>query len=777
MEKQTIINHFAGNYSTFYSHFLILQKATGDEMKAVCPFHEDNDPSLSVNMQTGLFNCFGCGAAGSLFDFYAQRNNMILPRDFSKVMDGIAKDFGINNGNGKKTSTHKKVVARYTYKDENENLFYQIERLEPKSFRIRRPNGAGGWVYKKDDVKIVPYHLPEILKVDEILVVEGEKDCDNLAAIGLTATTNPFGAGKWPVDFGPFFTGKQVIVIPDNDRPGTEHMQQVAKSLSGYAASIKWLELPGLPEKGDVSDWLKDPANTKERLAELIRGAADWLPQDDAEADPESLYEKLLIQINDTDNITLLVNDIALEVRKSKLSKTLQHALLKIIAKKSGGTVKTIYSDTKQAGESNDAGIDHLQTATDVIQQVGRENIFYISTLRSFRRWTGTVWAAIDDRAISEKIISILSGSTEITKNLIDSISDLIRTLTFSEHIDWDADRGVIPVKNGELSYREGRWNVAPHVREHYRTTLIQVDYDPQATAPRFEQFLEEVFLGDPDATDKAILICEMIGYTLVTSCEYEKFILLIGPGANGKSVLLDVLRLLIGNGQVAAVQPEQMDNRFQRAHLHGKLANIVTEIREGGEIADAALKAITSGELMTAEHKFKPPFDFQPFSTCWFGTNHMPHTRDFSDALFRRALIVEFNRTFSEEAQDKHLKKKLAAELPGIMLLALTAFGGVIERGGFTIPESCTRAKNQWRLEADQVAQFLQYCCVMEPGAWVEASLLYQSYKTWADENGIKRVLNQINFSKRIQRLGGKPARTTSSRGYDGIRLKISGI
>ena len=510
-------------------------------------------------------------------------------------------------------------------------------------------------------------------------------------------------------------------------------------------------------------------------LVQFMEGDDPTAVGPDAEADPESLYEKLLSQINESDNVTFLVNDIAPEVRKSEISKTLKHALLKSIAKKSGGTVKTIYQDTRQEGESNDAGIDHLQTATEVIQQIGAENLVFISTLRLFRRWTGSSWAIIDDREISEKIIAILSGSTEITKNLIDSISDLIRTLAYLASIGWDEDRGVIPVKNGELSYRDGRWKLSPHVREHYRTTLIPAEYDPKATAPRFEQFLDEVFLGEPDATDKAILICEMIGYTLVTSCEYEKFILLIGPGANGKSVLLDVLRLLIGSGQVAAVQPEQMDNRFQRAHLHGKLANIVTEIREGGEIADAALKAISSGELMTAEHKFKPPFDFQPFSTCWFGTNHMPHTRDFSDALFRRALIVEFNRTFSEDEQDKHLKKKLAAELPGIMLLALTAFGGVIERGCFTIPESCVRAKNQWRLEADQVAQFLQYCCVMEPNAWVEVSLLYRSYKKWADENGIKRVLNQINFSKRIQRLGGKPSRTNSSRGYDGIRLIIS--
>jgi len=298
------------------------------------------------------------------------------------------------------------------------------------------------------------------------------------------------------------------------------------------------------------------------------------------------------------------------------------------------------------------------------------------------------------------------------------------------------------------------------------------VEYDPEARAPRFEQFLEEVFQGDPDAVEKSILICEMIGYTLTTSCEYEKFIFLVGVGANGKSVLLDVIRVLIGPGQVAAVQPDQMDNRFQRAHLCGKLANIVTEIKEGGEIADAALKAITSGELTTAEHKFKKPFDFQPFSTCWFGTNHMPHTRDFSDALFRRALIVEFNRVFREHEQDKQLKRKLAAELPGILNLALEAFAGVIQRGYFTIPTSCARAKEEWRTEADQVAQFIKDCCEVKKDASVPSGNLYKAYKNWAEDAGIQRTLNRINFSKRVQRLGGKLDRTGDSRLISGIRL-----
>ena len=276
MEKQTIENHFRGNYQPFYGRYLPkLQEASGDEAKAICPFHKDRDPSLSVNNQTGLFTCFGCGAAGSIFDFYAKTHDMALPGDFSKVLAGIAEDFTIGNI---KQIVKPTVTARYDYKDEAGNLVYQIERLEPKSFRIRRPDGQG-WLYNAKGVKIIPYHLPEILKAIEIIVCEGEKDADKVAALGFTATTNPFGAGKWPDHFGPYFAGKHVVLIPDNDDQGRAHMKQVAAILKGPAASIRWLELPGLLEKGDVSDFIATFSNMEEaaeRLAVMIEGAAEY---------------------------------------------------------------------------------------------------------------------------------------------------------------------------------------------------------------------------------------------------------------------------------------------------------------------------------------------------------------------------------------------------------------------------------------------------------------------------------------------------------------------
>jgi putative DNA primase/helicase len=204
----------------------------------------------------------------------------------------------------------------------------------------------------------------------------------------------------------------------------------------------------------------------------------------------------------------------------------------------------------------------------------------------------------------------------------------------------------------------------------------------------------------------------------------------------------------------VAGVQPSSFDNRFQRAHLHQKLANIVTELRQGEVIADAELKAITSGEPATVEHKHKDPFVMRPFATCWFGTNHMPHTRDFSDALFRRATILTFNRVFTPDEQDPLLKDKLLAELPGILTLALNAYAEACQFG-FTQPSSSESAKNEWRLEADQVAQFVDECCERDRHAEAGSTEVYRAYKAWAADCGISKPVSQRSMRQRLNRLG----------------------
>jgi putative DNA primase/helicase len=176
----------------------------------------------------------------------------------------------------------RKPVATYDYRDERSNLVSQVCRFEPKTFRQRQPDGKGGWIWSTKGLQRVPYRLPELIAAPAdctVFIVEGEKDVDRLTSIGLVATCNPGGAGKWRPAFNKFFKGREVAVLPDNDDAGRNHARSVAANLAPLVTSVRILELPGLPPKGDVSDWLAAGGDTEE-LQRLAVKAPAFAPKD-----------------------------------------------------------------------------------------------------------------------------------------------------------------------------------------------------------------------------------------------------------------------------------------------------------------------------------------------------------------------------------------------------------------------------------------------------------------------------------------------------------------
>jgi len=415
---------------------------------------------------------------------------------------------------------------------------------------------------------------------------------------------------------------------------------------------------------------------------------------------------------------------------------------------------------------------DHLDLARMTLDGIGREDV--ICTDAFVWRWQDRgVWTQQDDRAIKQAVQSRLDDEfmIDVTANLVNGVTDVLKSDIYRpEHKFNLGNPETVNCLSGEIELHSSRWMLRPHCREHYRTTQIPVEHNPRADAPLFRAFLAQVFRDDPDRDDKIKSTLELMGYTLMSHARHEKFVMLIGPGANGKSVLLAILEGLAGVENVAGVQPANFENRFQRAHLHQKLANIVTELKQGEVIADAELKAITSGEPSTVEHKFKDPFVMRPFATCWFGTNHMPHTRDFSEALFRRAMILQFNRTFTTQEQDPMLKNKLLAELPGILNMTLDAYACALV-DGFTQPESSNDAKKEWRLEADQVAQFVEDVCQRDGESRTSAGDVFRAYQSWAQDNGIGKTVSAKGLRDRLTRLGFGAQKSGPTRYVTGLR------
>ena len=468
----------------------------------------------------------------------------------------------------------------------------------------------------------------------------------------------------------------------------------------------------------------------------------------------------------------------------AKLGHIDQDRLHQIVKERTGLALTTLRKagqKPKKPGDVED--VDQLTLAKAIRHAVGAENIIgQESGVWIYREEIG-IWRALsprEERQLVQKHLEVAKHQEQIeavSKGLVDGVTDVFKSEVHREDHEWEqgCDEAV-STPGGVMTLVKGGWERKPHRREDYRTVQIPVDWDPEATAPRFARFLEEIFApdGEEEAADKATALLEMMGYSLMAHARHEKFIILVGEGSNGKSVLLAVLEKLLGKHNVAGVQPSQFDHPFQRAHLHLKLANVVTEVSQGEVIADAELKGITSGETSTVERKYQNPFNLKPYSTCWFGTNHLPHTRDFSDALFRRALVVRFNRKFDEQdpenLTDPHLKEELFQELPGILRLCLNAYAEALNRRTFTEPKSCKEAKQAWRLEADQAAQFIEDACLKD--GKTGSTELFQAYLTWANEQGIKHRLSHKTFSERLMRLGYSTSRTRHGMNFEGLTL-----
>lgn len=236
----------------------------GKESVCICPFHADQSPSFRVNTDKGTWYCDPCKVGGSVID-------LVMKLDGLDVKAAMEKLGGTNVDTLPVPSTKPKPVKSYDYLDANGKQLFQVIRFEPKTFRQRHMGADGKWIWSMDGVSRVLYRLPEVMEAQIVCIVEGEKDADNIAAMGMTATCNVGGAGKWLDAYTESLGGKDVILCADNDEPGLKHMDLVAESLSGKVKTLRRVAIP-LPHK-DVSDFLAsfpDKAKSAEAWMMLV---------------------------------------------------------------------------------------------------------------------------------------------------------------------------------------------------------------------------------------------------------------------------------------------------------------------------------------------------------------------------------------------------------------------------------------------------------------------------------------------------------------------------
>jgi hypothetical protein len=224
----------------------------------LCPEHNDHNPSLSVTLNGNriLLHCkAGCQTSQILARLNLAEGDLFLS-DYRTSTYPPLRHYGA-------------IEVTYPYHDAARQLLYEVVRYKPKDFRVRRPGNNGDWKWALGEIKPVLYHLPDIMRAiareDTIYITEGEKDCDCVWNLGLVATTNPFGAGKWKPEYSEALSGARVVIIPDNDNEGRKHAISVLESLESRVKSLAVVEVPNTAK--DIAEWVAEGHSQEDFLS------------------------------------------------------------------------------------------------------------------------------------------------------------------------------------------------------------------------------------------------------------------------------------------------------------------------------------------------------------------------------------------------------------------------------------------------------------------------------------------------------------------------------
>jgi putative DNA primase/helicase len=404
----------------------------------------------------------------------------------------------------------------------------------------------------------------------------------------------------------------------------------------------------------------------------------------------------------------------------------------------------------------------YLILSIENIIKIAEQNRWGLCKNHSFiYLYNGTYWAEIDKEAF-EKFLGEATEKMGVAKfdaryyKFRDELFKQFLKLAYLPTPPIQRDKVLINLKNGTFEITQQNTKLRPFDRSDFITYQLQFEYDPQAKAPLFEDYLNRVL---PDKERQRVL-AEYLGYVFIkhgsNTLKEEKALILYGTGANGKSVFFDIVTALLGRENVSnySLQNLTEEKGFYRAKINNKLVNYASEIN--GKLEASLFKAMVTGEPVEACLKYGQPFTMEQYAKFIFNCNELPKDVEHTNAYFRRFLIIPFDVTIPEHEQDKQLSYKIIeSELSGVFNWVLQGLNRLLEQKRFSNCEAVNKAIEQYKTESNSVQLFIndnEYKAC--PLNYISIKELYPEYRSFCFEDGIK-PFKKNNFIKQLRELG----------------------
>jgi putative DNA primase/helicase len=697
-------------------------------LSLVCPFHNDGNPSFSLNTENGMWKCFsGCGS-GDMIDFEQHRADC----DFKLAIGNIKKLLGFKD-------EHQ---ATYKYHDTNGKFAFATERwfdplLQKKTFSIWHYGPQGLQVWKRPQ-QLFLYHLPDVIACPTVMIVEGEKCADYLGALlhcyGIAVTTAALGAeAKWDSSYTEYLKGKVVYILPDNDVAGFKHAQKIIDAIKSAVTDLKAIITPtdGGADGSDI---------------------ADYLP---AQADPLSAFMNLMEKAQ-----TSVVFE-KLQVPRNKIK---------------------LLSDAFKLTDIN---------AADHFTELFKDLVRYDHQQQRWLLWNDGLWWRQDVKneilVLAEKAFRGCSKNESRSKiNAGLYLAAAHAPISIHCEIDgWNQNDWLLAVGNGVVDLRTGQLRQGN--QQDCITLHTEVTY-PTAQCPTWEKFIREIFSEDDELIH---YIHKAVGYSLTGSIEEQIFFMCYGLGSNGKSKFLEALQAVLGDygqstGSNTFQHGKEQSIPSDLARLVNKRFIVASEVDKAARLNESRLKGIVHGDVTPARFLGKDFFEFKPQGKIWFAVNHRPTVSDESIGFWRSVRLVPFTQQFvrlregdelpeGAKLADLDLSTKLLAEAEGILKWCVDGCMKY-QQDRLIAPEKVLAATQQYQADSDIMDEFFTDKCIRGKGLKASGKELWSVYDDWARTNVTdKERLNRKAFG---QELGSRFKKTTPKNvaTYHGIDVKLAG-